>query len=60
MIFADHLRRSDKRLRHGVQRGTVEDHVEVWLPGQVREDRQTVNDGMMARVLDDGNDSDLF
>ena len=38
----------------------MEDHVQVWLPGKVREDRQTVSRRDMARVLDDGNASDPF
>ncbi len=38
----------------------MEDHVEVWLPGQVREDQQTVSRWDCGPVLNDGNDSDPF
>ena len=37
------IRRPHKSIRYCEQRGTVEDHVQVWLPGEVREDRQTVS-----------------
>ena len=32
-----------KSIRYCEQRGIVEDHVQAWLPGKVREDRQTIS-----------------
>ena len=37
------IRWPQKSIRQPEHRGTVEDHVQVWLPGQVREDHQAVS-----------------